>query len=93
MESGGFQFGSHAGKGATTTVAQDHRPASNQSIDIERPKTDTFHVKRANGLAQCGTLGKARVACRTLWLCLHLGHQLLQVVLGGFSVIDRGHIV
>src|SRR4029453_8667409 len=92
MESGSFQFSSDIGKCTTGTIAEGNRVSANQSIHIERPETNTLHMKRANGVANRGALLQKRISRLSLLLRLHLVDQHLQMVVGSLSVIASRHI-
>ena len=93
MESRRLQLGSNVRKRAPGALTESNRASTNQPIDVECPEPNTFHVKRADGVAERGAFLEKRLAYCTLWLCLDLGHQRLQAILSSLSVIDSGHIV
>jgi hypothetical protein len=91
MEPGGFEFGSHISKRLARTVTERNGVSANHPVDVERPETNRFHMKRANRLAQRVTLRQERRARRILLLCLYLSDQHLQTIVGSLSVIGSGH--
>ncbi len=72
MKARGLQFGSDVAERLSPRIAERHRSPADQSIDIEHPKPDAFHVERPNRDEQGAALiqkGLARCASR---LCLDI---------------------
>jgi len=92
VEPGCFELCSDISKCLTRTIAERNGVLANHPIDVERPETNALHMERANRVAERVTLGKKRVARRTMLLCFYLSDQHLQTVVGSFSVIGCGHM-
>ena len=76
-----------AGAGERGTLRWRIRSAREETIDVEHPEADAFHVKGADGDAERFAFGDQRVARRLGRAGLEEGDQGVDVVLGGLAVI------
>ena len=90
VEAGGFELLTDVGKCRFRLIRERHTASADQSIDVVHAKANAFHVKRANGNRERLAFFENSVPRRALRLVLNTGHQPLQAVFGGFSVIYVG---
>jgi hypothetical protein len=92
MKAGCFQLSTHIAERAAGTLTEREGAAADQSIDVEHPESDRFHVKRSYGDAERFAFLEEGVAYRAGRLRLDVGHQRFQVIVGSLSVIDSRHV-
>jgi len=91
VKAGRFQLSTHIAERASGALSEREGAAADQSIDVEHPESDRFHVKRSYGNAERLAFLEEGVAYRTRRLRLDVGHQRLQMIVCSLSVIDSGH--
>ncbi len=91
VKAGRFQLSTHVAERAAGALSEREGAAADQSIDVEHPESNRFHVKRSYGDAERFAFLEEGVAYRARRLRLDVGHQRLQMIVCSFSMIDGGH--
>lgn len=87
MKACSLQMAPNVAKRRARGVRDGDRPFRDHAIDVEHPKTDALHVKRANRDRQCCALVEERGRAFEIRLFLHTRDEGLKAFFRGFPMI------